>query len=225
MQEKYYLNRLYPLQDKVFAIINKLNTEFYLTGGTALSRIYMDHRYSDDLDFFVNNSKDYRSQVESIYKAIRKEFKNNVEIGITDSTFNRFFINNKNCNLKIDFVNDIAFHYGDFTSSVIFSKVDNIENILSNKLGALSRNEAKDVADILLISMNYKFNWKEIVNASKKKDLWVNPLDVASMLDSFPVQLLNNINWTKPIDLEDFEKILKTIRKDIVLGANNSIKK
>ncbi|MCD4795127.1 MAG: nucleotidyl transferase AbiEii/AbiGii toxin family protein [Bacteroidales bacterium] len=32
---------------------------FYLTGGTALVRFYLNHRYSEDLDFFVNKRKKY----------------------------------------------------------------------------------------------------------------------------------------------------------------------
>ena len=61
MQEEYYLNKLYPLQDRVLRIIETQNQGFYLTGGTALSRFYLNHRYSDDLDFFVNNIDDFKS--------------------------------------------------------------------------------------------------------------------------------------------------------------------
>ncbi|MDR2095073.1 MAG: nucleotidyl transferase AbiEii/AbiGii toxin family protein [Treponema sp.] len=32
--------------------MNRCGTHFFLTGGTALSRAYYPHRYSDDLDFF-----------------------------------------------------------------------------------------------------------------------------------------------------------------------------
>ena len=34
--QEYYTNRLYPLQDGIIRIVNKVNTPFYLTGGTAL---------------------------------------------------------------------------------------------------------------------------------------------------------------------------------------------
>ena len=50
----FYTTTLYPLQDRVFQVLKALHTPFYLTGGTALSRGYYNHRYSDDLDFFVN---------------------------------------------------------------------------------------------------------------------------------------------------------------------------
>ena len=51
MHDDYYQNTLYQLQDKVLEMVGKLPVEFYLTGSTALSRTYLHHRYSDDLDF------------------------------------------------------------------------------------------------------------------------------------------------------------------------------
>ena len=66
MHEKYYLDKLYPLQDKILDVIEQLKLDFYLTGGTALSRCYLQHRYSDDLDFFVNEAKEKDLWVEPI---------------------------------------------------------------------------------------------------------------------------------------------------------------
>src|SRR5258706_8248293 len=37
---------------------NFLSSQFYFTGGTALSSVYLHHRYSDDLDFFTENRFD-----------------------------------------------------------------------------------------------------------------------------------------------------------------------
>ena len=33
----YYYDRLYPFQDEALSVINAVETDFYLTGGTALS--------------------------------------------------------------------------------------------------------------------------------------------------------------------------------------------
>ena len=44
----FYFDTLYPLQDRVLNIVKKLDTGFYLTGGTASSRGYLQHRFSDD---------------------------------------------------------------------------------------------------------------------------------------------------------------------------------
>lgn len=57
-------NKLYSLQDKVLkAIYEKLaptfkETEIVFSGGTALSRFYLKHRVSYDLDFFLTKAFD-----------------------------------------------------------------------------------------------------------------------------------------------------------------------
>ncbi|MGQ9903733.1 MAG: hypothetical protein ACUVRU_05165 [Anaerolineae bacterium] len=53
---EFYLTRLYPVQNQALRLITDLGAEFYLTDETALSRGYLNHRFSDDLDFFVNRT-------------------------------------------------------------------------------------------------------------------------------------------------------------------------
>lgn len=64
----YYEKKLYPLQDKILQIVGDNNEKFYLTGGTALSRVYLNHRYSDDLDFFVNRITNFLNEVNHIVR-------------------------------------------------------------------------------------------------------------------------------------------------------------
>jgi len=95
---------------------------------------------------------------------------------------------------------------------------------LSNKLGAIiSREEPKDIFDIIHISINYSFNWKEVFWESKQKSI-INEIDVAERLSTFPPQLLKNINWNiNPIDTIQFIKTLRQIADDFLLGKDNSI--
>src|SRR3989344_8189249 len=48
-------------------------TIFYFTGGTALSAFYLQHRYSEDLDFFSEDKFDIR-RVESIIDVLSKKY-------------------------------------------------------------------------------------------------------------------------------------------------------
>src|SRR5207247_5934950 len=57
MDPSFYFEKFYRVQDHVLHLINALTTDFYLTGGTALSRGYLHHRFSDDLDLFVNSDR------------------------------------------------------------------------------------------------------------------------------------------------------------------------
>jgi len=200
-------------------MLNNMDTDFYLTGGTALSRFYLQHRYSDDLDFFANGSEHFRENITAIIKGMDVK----CEIGARDEMFARIFVNQGDCTLKIDFVNDVPFHSGTFNKTRIFKKVDNPLNILSNKVSALQRNSPKDIADIVLISERFHFNWVEIIEDAQKKDLWVNPLDVAMIMESFPVKQLNEVKWISMPDLDLFSKNIKILIKDIVKGKTNSL--
>jgi len=76
MPEKSYYNRLYAFQDEIMKVVHRQEVDFYLTGGTALSRFYLNHRYSDDLDFFINQAPDFKKiETPEIYFGAR--FKRN----------------------------------------------------------------------------------------------------------------------------------------------------
>ncbi len=55
MDAAWFESVLYPFQDEVLAVAAPVETGFYLTGGTALGRVHLRHRYSEDLDLFVND--------------------------------------------------------------------------------------------------------------------------------------------------------------------------
>lgn len=189
----YYNDTLYPLQDNVLKLVDELQTPFYLTGGTALSRCYFNHRYSDDLDFFVNKNPNFIKFSEQILFNIMKKFE--AEIIIKSDSYVSIRANKI---LKIDLVNDVQYRYGELEKKKIFSKVDNVKNILSNKLSALiSRNEAKDVVDIWIIAKNNKINWKDIFLSANSKAVGIFPPDIARRLIEFPIELLERIKWAE----------------------------
>ncbi|NCU33548.1 MAG: hypothetical protein EOM23_11615, partial [Candidatus Moranbacteria bacterium] len=162
---KYYQEQLYPLQDQFLTFLNNSGVnDFYLTGGTALSRFYFQHRYSDDLDFFsFNELSDFRAGVTRIVHAAQK--KGFVcETQTLSNHFFRFFITANNVSLKIDMVNDGTFHWKDVNSFPLFDSVDNQENILANKITCISRHEVKDIADIWIMAKNSAFDWRYIMD-------------------------------------------------------------
>lgn len=221
MQKTYYQNKLYPLQDKVLEIIEKTDLDFYLTGGTALGRFHLEHRYSDDLDFFVNDNKDFKKQCNSAVDSLKNSWKCNV--ATTSASFLRLFLEENELSLKIDFVNDIPVHFGDFRSSPIYYRVDNWRNILSNKLCALSRLEAKDIVDILFIAKKFAFEWEQILNEAREKDLWVDPLEICKLISQFPFDLFKAIKWIKKVNLVNLKQEIGVLHDDIFSGASNSL--
>ena len=224
MREEFYLNKLYPLQDKVLQVMKDLNSKFYLTGGTVVSRFIASHRYSDDLDFFLNMDKDFLLEATKVKDKLSLHFRSNIEVTYNSDTFYRIMVTDADTVLKLDFVNDVGFHSGDFVENLYYHKLDNAKNILSNKLSALQRNAAKDISDILFLSFTQVFNWLDIIEDAQKKDTWVNEIDVATYLDSYDISQLETVLWTKVPDYNYLKQCLHTIAKDILLGAENSLK-
>ena len=44
MPETYYLDKLYPLQDKILNVVEQLDLDFYLTGGDAAPNQLLENR-------------------------------------------------------------------------------------------------------------------------------------------------------------------------------------
>ena len=222
MHGNFYTNKLYPFQDAVLNSVKTAGVDFYLTGGTALSRAYLTHRYSDDLDFFLNDSPEFKKQVEKTISQFRTdciEF----ETGASSESFIRLNAEQNSVPLKIDFVNDVPFRHGKTEYHEILGAIDTWRNILSNKVCALSRLEAKDVADILFIAMRYPFNWEEIIDESREKDLWVEPLEVSELIGRFPVKMFDAIKWIPPFPVIDVKEKLTQIQTDVFFGNDNSL--
>lgn len=206
-----------------------MNTPFYLTGGTALSRHYFNFRYSDDLDFFVNNEPSYPDLVSAVFKELE---------GAVDSLSFRIdydrlqrgrdytyipLHHHSGFDLSLDFINDVAPHFGGFEDDELLGRVDSWRNILSNKISALHRLEPKDVVDLWIISRYREFSWEEIFSEAKQKEAGSDPIMIFELLNSFPEQSLALIKWAQPIDPVLFLQDLNKIARDIFAGRPNSL--
>jgi len=211
------------LQAGVLQLVQEINSPFYLTGGTALSRFYLHHRYSDDLDLFVNANPDFKNHTELIIESLKENSKWIVEIGTVSDSFVRLVLEKEGVFLKIDFVNDVKYHKGDFENSALFHRIDNWCNILSNKLCSLSRMDVKDIVDILFIAEKYKFHWDTIFKDAKEKDLWADPLEAFKIIKEFPKDLLRSVKWISKVEIEKIGKSIELLKDDIFFGRENSL--
>lgn len=202
--------KLYRLQDKVLKVVFDTEREFYLTGGTCLSRFYVEKRYSDDLDFFTNQSSRYGFALKNIKQAFMNDFELKCEVESKD--FTRFRINDL---LQVDFVNDMVFRYKEPVIDKNNYILDTVENILSNKITAvMGRDNPKDIFDIYLIWRFYDFDWDDILQAAHQK-AYFKQEELITRFKSFPKKLFDQIKITDPAFLDDFdtdfEKIIAAI--------------
>jgi predicted nucleotidyltransferase component of viral defense system len=192
--------KLYELQDRVLHTVFAVEQEFYLTGGTCLSRFYQAKRYSDDLDFFCNDSPRYAFAVRSI----RAELEKSLQLAAVIETrgFTRFQIEHT---LQVDFVNDIPYRYGEPLVTTEGYLIDTVENILANKLTAiLGRDNPKDIFDLLLIHSHYTVSWRDILEAAHKKAGFAND-ELVVRIQTFPRHMLNQISCIDCGFLDSFQ--------------------
>ncbi len=216
-------SKLYQLQNKFLNFWGNLDLPFYLTGGTALGRFYLNHRYSEDLDFFVNEDDNYKEYMKLFAKQLENIFKVDKSKTLSYDNYTRFYIYENETILKLDFVNDVKYRSGQ-PIEIYFGRIDTPLNILSNKISTIiNRDEPKDIFDIVHLSLNYKFNWKSVFFETKEKNI-INEIDVEQRINTFPISLFDKVGWfiQKP-NYSTFLTYIQQIADDFITGSDNSI--
>lgn len=223
MSDHFYKDILYPIQDKALALIGSVSSPFYLTGGTALSRFMLHHRFSDDLDLFINRKSDFFEEVDRLIKVFRENF-SSVEVPVRQDSFTRIIVYEGSTSLKIELVNDVGFRVGLPNKEQSGFKIDTWENILSNKLTALQRVAGKDFVDILFLSLKYNFNWETIINYSKQKDAWINEIAISEFLLGFDLVSLKDVKFPSNFDTSKINsRFFATMARESLHGFDNSL--
>jgi hypothetical protein len=182
---EYYNNILYPVQDR--AILAFQETPFYLSGGTALSRGYYNHRYSDDLDYFVNYHADFQRIAEVQVMKLQQIFID-TETDYKGEYFYRVFVGKER--LKIEMVNDVPSHIGGLVNHHVLGVIDSKENILANKLTAIvDRTLPKDIVDIYFLLKDGLSLRQSLLDAKSKPKRCINKFNFDP---SFPRSLSRN---------------------------------
>jgi len=161
------------------------------------------------------------------YAFIRSRLQNNLfpidpALAVWSERFVRLWVG-KESRLKLEFVNDVGFRWGEnlFAGKIA---LDNPANILANKLTAVvTREEPKDVFDIVTLSQTYSFDWQEVFRMAFEKQL-MDASDAAMRLSTFPVEWMRGLSWLmQPVNEPDLKKDLDTLADDLLFGRMNSL--
>lgn len=215
-QPSFYFDILYPLQNHVAAIINKADTDFYLTGWTAASRGYLNHRFSDDLDYFVNDDNRFGLWVERVIQALNREWK--CDVLQKEERFARLSLQQKDFFLKIEMINDVPARVGEIKTHPLLGRIDSPENILANKVTALlAREEPKDLADVWGFCYQKKLSLQAAITDAQSKAAGVFPADLARVLISTNQIDWDTIRWIQAPPAETFIRQLHKLGEGLLL--------
>jgi len=224
LPSQYYEENLYPLQDGVMSILQQSGSDFFLTGGTALSRAYYNHRYSDDLDLFVNQSKNYDEQLDKVLALLHDNgysWDTNKDYTRAENFTTLKIKKDSDILLKLDFVNDLVPHYGDIIETKLFYRTDSIRNMLSNKLSAIFRYAAKDIVDIREIALHETIDWATVINEARSKEAGLELIYISEILTNMPQSEFDTVAWTKKPSWQEFCNDITRIVHDMISGESS----
>jgi hypothetical protein len=212
-----YESELYPLQDRVLEIVGRVyERNVVLTGGTALARVYFQHRYSDDIDLFSPTEKPGYLGGAIAETLIREGLR--VESSIVNPTFFRATISDGITSMKMDVAPDHALVQESMMSE-LGVYVHSLRDLAANKIGAFeNRSEVKDVVDLYYIAQGT--TWPQMFADAAKKRVPVAYEDLQYLI-SMP--LSGRALLFKPISPTDFSAFINTLRSEIALEIKKKV--
>ena len=215
---QFFENKLYPLQDKVLALMN--TNKFYLSGGTCLSRFYYQHRYSVDLDFFFDGHNHPKSEFNGTFNELTKRFENSfqVERNKDDEYFKRVIVHQNDITLKLEFILEFWEQIGGLKKIKNFY-IDSKENLATNKITTVyGRKTEKDYFDLLFLLK--EFPLKDIIRFSETKMVPLDYEGVMLCLHGTPF-FGPDVLMIKKINEQTFIKFIKELQMKLIDHAKN----
>lgn len=194
-----------------------LKTNFYFTGGTALSAFYLQHRYSEDLDFFSEKEFSYGDVLAPVEEWAKKfDFVFTAE---PKEVVKMFFLEFKNGEkLKVDFG---YYPYPRVEKGLEKDGlvIDSLRDIAINKLSTVNqRSSVKDFVDLYYLLQ--KFTIWDLIEGVKIKfrmelDYWLLVSDLGytiSQFESLPRMI-------KPLTLAELKLFYRELAKKVAKKA------
>jgi predicted nucleotidyltransferase component of viral defense system len=205
-------------QKKILDFLSKnpdFTSNFYFTGGTALAEYYLQHRFSEDLDFFSEN------EIDDLWlNILTKKLREHIKIDKVDiqKSFNRnlVFISIQDEIIKTEFT---YFPFKPIEEPKLYRgmKVDSLIDIAVNKFFTVyQKPTARHFIDLFLILKKGIFEWSSLKKLARIKfDTVIDPLQLGTSLiqakevSGLPKMIINleekawrDYFYTKALDLK-----------------------
>lgn len=220
MNSDFYFDSLYPLQDEALRIVASVETGLYLTGGTAASRGYLSHRFSDDLDFFTNDDNRFSLWADRLIQALSQRKDWSVRVVQREERFVRLIISQGEVPLKVEMVNDVPARVGTISNHPVLGRLDSAENILANKISALvDREQPKDFADIWGFCRRLGLPLEAALEGAQSKAAGIFPVDVARLLCTVERSDWELVRWIEAPDPDQYIADLRELGEQLILPS------
>ena len=216
------MDLLTPLQQKLLNAIGQsaLGDTFYLTGGTALSAFYLEHRYSEDLDFFTADPLAV-NRVAPILQEIATQLAVQVAFTRVLGSFLECFVWDAQERVKLDFAQDTPYRLQPLRRHELHHVyLDSLPDIAANKLSALfDRAEPKDFVDVYFLCQE-TMPFAELLSLARQKHVGIDDYWLAIALQRVrSVSLLPRM--VRPISLADMQAFFLQQAERLIRSADS----
>lgn len=192
------------LSDRQIAVLKLLGSHpwlretFYLTGGTALAGFYLQHRLSEDLDFFAEHEFDLASLTTSLQTVKGKMGYKKADL---QQSFNRnlVFLHFDTEILKLEFTY-FPFPRIEKGGRKYDLQIDSLTDIAVNKLFTIYQQvRARDYIGLYCICKERGFDLQDLLDKARAKFDWhIDPLQLGAQ-------------FLKIVEAKDYPRMLKEI--------------
>ncbi len=198
----------------------QITKRFYLTGGTALSEFYLQHRISHDIDLFTEKEEVDQRVIEAFLKKVSKQLsvvkvKRSQFLGL----FSYSLVFEDKQELKVDFN---YYPFPRIQKGTKYKKldVDSVYDIATNKVHTLfMKPRSRDYLDLYFIMQKYDYSLDKLIMDAKAKFDWhIDRITLASQLikaKEVDESTMMIIPFNKKAMDDFFLKLAKSLENDI----------
>lgn len=190
---------------------------FFLTGGTALSAFYLQHRYSEDLDLFTLDS-DAFDRVPLYVADTTAKLTASVASLQTAPQFRRYQLSRKGESVIVDFVREVVPQISEEKNRFDGIVVDTLDDITANKIcTVISRAEIKDYIDLYFLG-RAGYPLENYIESAQRKDAGVSQAMLAYLLSELRLSKVPDF-MIAPISLEDLREYFESLARKLAVES------
>ena len=190
---------------------------FFLTGGTALSAFYLQHRYSEDLDLFTLDS-DAFDRVPLYVADTATRLTASVASLQTAPQFRRYRLSRERESVIVDFVREVVPQISEEKNRFEGIVVDTLDDITANKVcTVVSRAEIKDYIDLYFLA-RAGYRLENYIKLAQQKDAGVSQAMLAYLLSELKLSKVPDF-LIAPVSLEELQKYFQTLAKKLAVDS------
>ena len=190
---------------------------FFLTGGTALSAFYFQHRYSEDLDLFTLD-KDVFDRVSLYVADTASRLTASVASLQIAPQFHRYRLSRQGESVIVDFVREVVPQVSKDKNNFDGIVVDTLEEITVNKIcTVIGRAEIKDYIDLYFLA-RAGYPLENYIELAQRKDAGVSQAMLAYLLSEFKLSTVPSY-MIAPISLEDVREYFQSLAKKLAVDS------